>query len=86
MAGTRFRRVRAREVRLKNPFSLLILRVRTFRNAGSRDHGHHKIAKRSLAWRERSEGKKVPARGQYSDTLLDRGHLGTGMMTTACSS
>ncbi len=34
---------------------------RTFRNAGSRDHGHHKLAKRSLAWRERSEGKKVPA-------------------------
>jgi hypothetical protein len=31
---------------------------RTFRNAGSRDHGHHKIAKRSLAWRERSEGKR----------------------------
>ena len=46
MAGTRFRRVREREVRLKNPFNLLILilRVRTFR-------------------------KKVPAFGQYSDTL-----------------
>jgi hypothetical protein len=33
MAGTRFRRVHEREVRLKNPFSILILilRVRTFR-------------------------------------------------------
>jgi hypothetical protein len=45
-SGTAFRRVRVREVRMKNPFCLLILilLVRTFR-------------------------KKVPAFGQYSDTL-----------------
>ena len=35
--------------------------TRTFRNAGSRDHGVIKMPKATLAWRERSEGKKVPA-------------------------
>ena len=35
---------------------------------GRLQNGHHKIAKRSLAWRVRSEGKSVPA---ISKTALD---------------
>ena len=40
---------------IRPPFS------RTARNAGSRDHGDHWMPKAKLAWRERSEGKSVPA-------------------------
>ena len=80
----RFRTVRENGGRMECRCDLNILNsfTRTLRNAGSRlQNGGHRIAKRSLAWPERSDGKSVPAMAFATMCIKTRGVFGVCVLT-----